>query len=116
MLGTMRFRVTLDTQIEPTPSTPEDEQAVLAILESVIQHLDEDEALDPDAGGSLSSGSIQISVIVEASTPEDAFHKGTKQIQLAVERSGATVDDWSHERFIVEPEEEPGRLLLAGTG
>ncbi len=112
----MRFRVTLETRVDPIPSDPDAEQATLDLLSAVLEHLAEDGAIDPDGGGSLSSGAVRVSVIIDAPTPQDAFHRGTKQIQLAVESAGATVDDWSRERFIVEPEEQPGRLLLAGTG
>jgi hypothetical protein len=45
--------------------------------------------------------------------PDDAARARKLQIADVLERTDVEVEDWSKERFIVEPEDAIGHLLLA---
>ena len=109
----MRFRVTLDSTFDPIPADILQDEQALALIEEILEHLNDEGAIDPDAGGALTQGVVRISVTIDAQNPADALHHAEKQIRSAVEQAGAMVEDWATERFIVEPEENVGHLLLA---
>ncbi len=110
----MRYRVTLDTAFARPPSSKAEEEIIIAFLEFVTEHLEADGGADADAGGTLSTGEVHMSVVVDAADPRDGFEEGSKLIQRAVEAAGAVVEDWWRERFIVEPEEAPEPLAMVG--
>jgi hypothetical protein len=111
----MRYRVTLDTEFQPAPESGVDEDRILAFIEVVLEQLEGLGGVDADAGGTMRTGEVHISVVVDSASRRDAIEEGAKIIQRAVEATGlVAVEDWSRERFIVEPEDAPQPLALVG--
>lgn len=111
----MRYRVTLDTAFAVPARDADEERAVIAFLERVLEALEARGGEEPDAGGALRTGEVHVAVSVEADEPADALRRGSLLIQQAILEAGVQVHDWSRERFVVEPEETPEPLVFAAT-
>ncbi len=109
----MRYRVTLETTMEPAPSEEKEERVAVAFLERILELLESSGGIDADAGGTFATGEVHISTVVEAVDPDEAFSRGTALIRQAVEAAGGGVEEWSRERFILEPEEDLMPLAIA---
>lgn len=87
----MRFQVVLEGQVRPT-GTPD---GLEKQLDSVMTELARVGAGDPAIGGVLSRGEVEISISVEASTPQEAVHIGSSAIRSAIHASGTGTAGWS---------------------
>lgn len=109
----MDYRVTLETTIEPLPENPDAEATIVSFVEHVLDLLEDLGGRDADAGGSLATGELHVSVVIDAVDPQHAFVAGAQLIQRVVEKAGMKAEDWTRERFVVEPEAEPAPLAFA---
>jgi len=83
----MRFAVTEGFHVGVT------DEALEAHLDQVLQTLYEFGVDDADVGGSLASGDVEISMIVEADSFRSAQQLATDLIRRAISTSGGTLVD-----------------------
>lgn len=78
-------------------------------LSAVFDELVKLDALDPDISGTLSHGSVRISVDVEAPDELKALEVGGGMIRTALHAAGGATPGWSHRtlRTVIEPEDAP---------
>jgi hypothetical protein len=62
-------------------------------LDAVMDHLLEQESLDPTLGGSLASGQVEVSIDVDARNANRALRKAFEEINAAISAAGGVLVD-----------------------
>jgi hypothetical protein len=87
-------------------------------LDAVMDQLLELDLVDADISARLELGEVEITILVEAPSPEDAAKLGLSDIRTAVHAAGGSTPNWPQgdERFAVAREsssQRPAELIEA---
>lgn len=106
----MRFWVRSEGRITATGGATLPPEEVDSILDRIMNELVKLDAVDPDMGGTLSTGETWITVLVEAEDQWGALDSGSGILRTALHAAGGRTPDWDigDLKVAVESEEPAG--------